>query len=135
MDSQSRSAVSVPIAILLMVLSTFLGVAMLVEALEASTVLVAGALLAVLALLFFKLNVTVRADLIVISFGVGIVRREFDLHSITALEVVPNSSIGSLYNPRAESVLYIADRSGRSALVPLFEPRALLGYLRSRMHD
>jgi hypothetical protein len=135
MASQSRSAVSSPIAILFVVMSVVLGVAVLIEALEASTVSVVGGGFALLVLLFFKLSVLVSEDQIVVSFGVGIVRREFDIHALTALEVVPNSSIGSLYNPKAESVLYIADRTGRSGIIPLFEPRALLGSLRSRIRD
>jgi hypothetical protein len=115
-----------------MVMSLLIGGAVLFEALDRGFAVFAAAPLFLLFLLFYKIRVTITPELICISYGIGLFRQEIDTYTIVNLAVVPNRSLAALYNQAPESVVYATDRSGRSVTIPLFEPRQLLEYLRSR---
>ncbi|NDC36882.1 MAG: hypothetical protein EBZ48_02385 [Proteobacteria bacterium] len=131
---QVRTALSAPIAALLVVMALLVGVLVMLGIVEVGVAALVGAALCAIALLVLRVSVTVTSDQVVISYGIGIIQRVFDIHALVRIEVVPNRSLSALHNPTAENALYIVDRSGRAAYVPLFEPRQLLGYLRSKGH-
>lgn len=129
---QQQSAVSLPIVILFFAMSALITLSGALGALPLTTAAGAEVVLVVLLLLFYRLCVTVSQEQVVVSYGVGLVRQELDIHKIVELEIIPNRSLAALYNPTAENVLYAVDRFGNALTIGLFEPRQLLGYLRSR---
>lgn len=132
-EAYKRTAISLPILVLAAVL---IGLFILGALLDPSLTLylsIAGVVVFIMTLLFFRLSVSVSEQVIVIKYGLGIIQRHMDVHAITDLEVVPNRSLQALYNVRAENILVVSDRSGNRASIALFDPRELLIFLRARI--
>jgi len=132
-EAYKRTAISLPILVLAAVL---IGLFILGALLDPSLTLylsIAGVVVFIMTLLFFRLSVSVSEQVIVIKYGLGIIQRHMDVHAITDLEVVPNRSLQALYNVRAENILVVSDRSGNRASIGLFDPRELLIFLRARI--
>jgi hypothetical protein len=128
-----RTAISLPILVVAAVLLTLFILGTLIDPSLTTHLSIAGVVVLVLTLLFFRLSVTVTDQVIVIKYGIGIIQRYMDVHAITDLEVLPNRSLQALYNIGAENILVVSDRSGTRASVGLFDPRELLVFLRARI--
>lgn len=83
-----------------------------------------------LALNFYIIRVSVDHQSLLITYGIGFIAREFDLHEINRIEMVGNYTLHALYNPHAERVPRLYLRNGGSITLPLNDTRRLLEVLR-----
>lgn len=77
-------------------------------------------------LLFFSLTVTVSRSGLVLSFGIGLLRRSIALEEIQRMELVPNASLLSLYDPRREHILRVHLRSGGYANIAVGDGKRMM---------
>ncbi len=75
---------------------------------------------------FFCLSVHVSRDGVLLSFGVGLIKREVALEDIQRMDLVPNSSITSLYDPKREHALRLSLRSGGAVHVAVGDARRMM---------
>jgi len=107
--------------------------------------LIALAVSAVLVLLFHSLRVEVDRDALRLSYGIGVVRKRFDLTSLRDAYAVRNkwwyglgirlTPHGWLYNVSGLDAVEIVRTSGKKFRVGTDEPQALVTALKAALKD
>jgi len=79
---------------------------------------------------FHTIRILVDRETLLVSYGIGFIAREFDLHGITNIEMIDNYTLHAVYNSSAERVPRIHTRDGRSIVLPMSDTRRLMEVLR-----
>lgn len=81
---------------------------------------------ALLILNTYSMRISVDQETVVLSYGLGVLQRVFDRHSVERFQVVKNDKVlGWLYNPRGDTVLIVQLRGGLEFVLPAASPKAL----------
>ena len=94
---------------------------------------IATSVLFLLLLLFGTHSIRIYDDVIILSYGIGLIRRMLDVHTLNEVRLVQNRFLSALYNMRAEHVVQVSDRFGHNAIIGVGEPRETLEFIRSRI--
>jgi len=84
-------------------------------------------------LCFFSLRVVIDYDLLVTTYGVGLITRSVPFELIQSYEVVPNMSLSWVYSPTQEYVLKIFLRNGDSFRIGVGDPGRLMELISSSL--
>lgn len=94
------------------------------------------ALIPIFIVLFYREQVEIDERALYVSYGVGIVKGEYDLNTINAVVLGPNSSVSSwLYDPFSLEVIIITLREGKKIALGSRDRQKLLRLLRSKVGD
>ena len=82
--------------------------------------------------LCYSLQVTVYKNSLYLSWGVGLFTKEYSFSDFASFKIIPNKTLSAfLFNPKAELLLEVKLRSGKSIYLPADKPKKLADILKA----